>query len=66
MALTNYLVHLPSKNYVIMNIDVDEELNERVNGGELDGVGDNARYFDDIMRGVKLERSHVLLVSDGM
>ena len=42
LALTNYLVHLPSKNYVLMNIDVDEELNERVNGGELDDVGDNA------------------------
>ena len=44
-----------------MNIDVDEELNERVNGGYFDDFGDNERYFDDKMREVKLESSRVLL-----
>ena len=29
-------------------------------------VGDNARYFDDTMREVKLERSRVLLGADGI
>ena len=46
-------MHLPSQNYVIMYIDVKEELNERVNGGYLYNVGDNVRYFDDTMREVK-------------
>ena len=66
MELPNFLVHLPSQNYFIMDIDVKEELNERVNGGYLDDVGDNARYFDNTMREVKLERSRVLLGAYGI
>ena len=66
LSLPNFLVHLPSQNYVIMDIDVEEELNERVNSVDLDDVGDNARYFDDTMREVKLERSRVLLVAEGI
>ena len=27
LVLPNFLVHLPSQNYVIMDIDVEEELN---------------------------------------
>ena len=50
VALTNYLVHLPSQNYVIMEIDVEEELNERRNGWDLDDVCDDAREFDDKTR----------------
>ena len=61
LELPNFLVHLPSQNYVILDIDVEEELNERVNGGYFDDFGDNARYFDDKMREVKLESSRVLL-----
>ena len=57
-------MHLPSHNYVIMDIYADEELNEMVNGGDLDDGGDNARYFDDSVREVKLERSRFLLGSD--
>ena len=41
MALTNYLVHTPSQNYVIININVDEEMNERRNGGDLDDDGED-------------------------
>ena len=33
VALTNYLVHIPNQNYVIVHIDVGGELNKRVNGG---------------------------------
>ena len=36
-------------------------MNERGNGGDLYDDGDNARDFDDTMRGFKLERSRVLL-----
>ena len=28
VVLKNYLVHIPSKNYFIVEIDVEEELNE--------------------------------------
>ena len=66
LVLPNFLVHLPSQNYVIMDIDVEEELNERVNGGGLDDGGDNTRYFDDTMRVFKLESSRVLLGADGI
>ena len=34
VALPNYLVHLPIQNDVIMVIAVEEELNERRNGGD--------------------------------
>ena len=34
VALLKYLVHLSSRNYVMMEMDVEEELNERVNGGD--------------------------------
>ena len=50
MGLTNYLVHIPSQNYVILCLDMEEELNERGNGRGLDDVGDNARDFHDTMR----------------
>ena len=46
LALPNFLVHLPSQNYVIMDINVEEGLNERVNCGDLDDGGDNARYSE--------------------
>ena len=42
VALPNYLVHLPSHNYFIIEIGVEEELNERENGGDSDDDGDNA------------------------
>ena len=61
MALPNYLVHLPINNDAIVDIDVEEELNERGNGGDLYDDGENAREFDDTMRGVELKRSRVLL-----
>ena len=35
-------MNTPSQNYVIMNINVEEELNERRNGGDLDDDGDDA------------------------
>ena len=50
MILPNYLVHLPSQNDLIVDIGVQEELNERVNGGDLYDVGGDARDFDDTMR----------------
>ena len=34
VTLPNYLVHVPSHNDVIVDIDVEEELNERVNGDD--------------------------------
>ena len=43
LALPNLLVQLQSHNCVIMDIDVEEELNERVNGGDLDDVDDRSR-----------------------
>ena len=67
VALPNYLVHLQSQNDFIMEMDVDQELNQRGNCGDSDDDnGDYARDFDDTMREVKLERSHVLLGDDGM
>ena len=36
MALPNYLVHLQNQNNITAEIDVEEELNERVNSGDLD------------------------------
>ena len=62
MALTNYLVYLPSHNGFIMDIDVEEELNDRLNGGYPDDDYDGARDFENTMREVELERSCVLLV----
>ena len=66
MSLPNYLLHLPSKNDVIIDIDVEEELKERGNCGDLDDYGDDARYFNNTMREVKLERSRVLLGDGGI
>ena len=43
VALPNYLVHLPSHNDGIVDIDVVEELNYRGNDGYSDDVGDYAR-----------------------
>ena len=34
VALIKYLVHLSSQKDVIMEMDMEEELNERVNGGD--------------------------------
>ena len=39
-ALTNYLVQLPSQNDIIVYIDVEEELDDRGNGGNSDDDGD--------------------------
>ena len=50
VALPNSLVHHPSCNYEIMYIAVEEELNERRNGWNLDDDGGDARYFADKMR----------------
>ena len=56
VALPNYLVHLTSHNYVIVDIDLEGKLNGRGNGGELDDDGDNVTDFDNTMREVKLDR----------
>ena len=45
-------MHLPSHNYFIVAVDVEEELNERLNGGNLGVGGDDSRYFVDTMKGV--------------
>ena len=66
VAPPNYLVHLLRQNDVIMDIDVEEELNERGNSGDSDDDGDDARDFDGTMREVELERSRVLLGGDGI
>ena len=66
MALPNYLVQLPSHNDVIVDIGVEEELNDRVNGGDSDDDGEYAIYFDYKMREVELERPHLLLGYDGI
>ena len=62
VALPKYLVHLPGHNCFIVDIDFEEELSERVNGGNLYDDGNDVQYFDDSMREFELERSHVLLV----
>ena len=49
-----------------MDIDVEEELNERLNGEDFYDGGDGARYFYDTIREFKLERSRVLLGADGI
>ena len=66
MALPKYLMQISSQNDLIMEMDVEEELNERVNGGDQDDDGDNARYFYDAMKEVELERSRVLLGDYGI
>ena len=50
VELTNYLVHLPSHNDFIMNINVQEELNDRGNFGHSGDDGDDARDFNNTMR----------------
>ena len=50
VALPNYMVHLPNENDVVMEMDVDEELNDRGNGGDSDDDVENLRYFNDKMR----------------
>ena len=49
VAMNNYLVHLPSQNDVIVDIDVNKEMNKRVNGRYFDVDGKDARDFDDTM-----------------
>ena len=66
LALPNFLVNPPSHNYVIMEIDVEDELNDMVSRGYLHDGGYNVRYSDNTIREVKLERSHVLLGADGV
>ena len=39
VELPNYLLRLPSYNYVIMDISVEEELNESVNDGYYGDAG---------------------------
>ena len=60
VSLPNYLVHLPSQNDSILEIDVEEDLNERVNDVNSGGDCYYAQDFGDTMREVKLERSRVL------
>ena len=66
MARPNYLVHLTIQNYFILDIDVEEELNKRGNGGNLDDYGGDERNFCGTMKEVKLERSCVLLRDYGI
>ena len=57
LEMPNYMVYLPSKIDFIVDIDVEEEINNRVNGGDSDDCGGDARYFDNTTREVKLDRS---------
>ena len=41
-ALSNYLVHLSSKNYVMVDIDLEEDMNERGDRGDFDDDVDDA------------------------
>ena len=58
VELINYLVHLPSKSDFIVEIGLEEDLNERVNGGNSNYDGDDACEFDNSKRRVELEMSH--------
>ena len=49
-----------------MEMDTEEELNYRVNGGDLDDDSDNERDFDKTMRELELERSHGLSGDGGI
>ena len=49
IALPHYLVHLPNQNDLVLDIEVEEDMNQRLNSGYLDGDGYNARDFDDTM-----------------
>ena len=66
VEMPNYLVQLQRQNDVIVDIDVQEELNQRGNGGDSDNVGDNARDFEDTMREIEWEKSRVLLGDDSI
>ena len=66
VSLPNNLVHLPTQNDVILDIDAEEELNSKVNGGDLYEHGENVRDFDDTMREFVLERSRILLGDNGI
>ena len=59
-------MHFPSQNDAIVDIDVEEDLNERIIGGNSDGDCDYAREFGGTMREVELERLHVLLGDEGI
>ena len=43
-----------------------EELNDRGNGGDSDDDLEDARHFNNTMKEVNLERSHVLSGYDGI
>ena len=43
LALPNYLVHVSSQDYFIVDIDMEEELNERGNGEDSGDDSYNAR-----------------------
>ena len=49
VALPEYLVHLPNQNYFILYIDMEEELNKRVNGGNSDYYGGDEIDFGGTM-----------------
>ena len=59
-------MHFPSQNDAIVDIDVEEDLNERIIGGNSDGDCDYAREFGGTMREVELERWHVMLWDYGI
>ena len=52
-------MHLPSQNDVTMEMYVEEELNERRNRGDSDDDDDDAKYLNDTVREIELERSRV-------
>ena len=66
VALSKKLVQLLSHNGVIVDIDVEEEMNERGDDRNQDGDGDDSQYFDESMREVELNRSLVFLGYDGI
>ena len=66
VEMPNYLVQLQRQNNIIVDIDVQEELNQRGNGEDSDNVGDNARDSEDTMREIEQEKSRVLLGDDSI
>ena len=52
-------MRLPIQNGVIVDIDVEEELSDKINGGDLDDDDENSRDFDNTMRELDLEKLRV-------
>ena len=66
VPLPSYLLNFPFQNDAILEIDDQEELNDRENGGYSYEDGDYAQFFDNTMRQFDFKRMNILLGVDSI